>query len=707
LIIEVKHAEVTTNIPQGKSRDMKISEKGMAHIVGMLTNAYKDPMLAVIRENFTNGIDAHKKAGNTAPVRITLPTWDKPNYVVADNGVGMSEDDLNNNYGQYGDSTKLGSNLEAGGFGIGAKSGLAIASQFTVISVKNGRKSVAIITKQATFPKINVISNEPTDEPNGTIVTVPVKDIHDFNYKARDFFRYVDPTTVLVDGEAPSYALESATVVTSTKHPDFKAYTKNTGYGWGQRGESYVIMGNVPYSISEDDLKIAVGNDRTIFNDYVMRTTKYFIIPIGSVSLTLQREGLLYDDKTNAFIKDLMTKFTDSLKETAQAEADAAKTFLDYFRIKRTWQNQCSWKLTYRGKEWEPYLTPSKPTRRILRSVDGSSSHDTHTQISYEEHLPTFFVTGLTADEYTKINSHLTPFLRKRDLGTAVFYITDATEHLKDERTTTSDKFEVIGYEEILKESKEQRKIDRANGMTKVSKKLTYPVLVVADEKIEWLPYDEIPEGSAYALQNESREYLERIIDKIYEHPTYWNATGNVVRVAKAIASLTDFTHVTLIGRQRTEEAFLKRVPKAVNINKVLSEEVPKEFHEISTDEVRDVAAYQNSSWSKIFSTIGDDLTKEIADDTLISLASPSDKVKGAIKRAKEIYTNLTTLRGHYGLGGVKDISSIYDSDLVSNLNQQYPLLSAISGQFYKIPSDHIVAYINSVQSLHKDDVLV
>jgi hypothetical protein len=705
LIIEVKHAEVQTNISQGNARDMKISEKGMAHIVGMLTNAYKDPMLAVIRENFTNGVDAHKKAGNTSPVRVTLPTWDKPNYVVSDNGVGMSEDNLNENYGQYGDSTKLDSNLEAGGFGIGAKSGLAIASQFTVVSVKDGRKSVAIITKQATFPRINVISNEPTDEPNGTIVTVPVKDIHTFNTKAHDFFQYVDPDTVLVDGKTPEYALANADVVTYSKDPNFKAYTKTTN-SWSH-GASYVIMGNVPYSISADDLSNAVGKDRKIINDYVLRSTKYFIIPIGSVSLTLQREGLLYDDKTNAFIKDLLTKFSNALKEDAQAKADAATDFVEYFRLRRAWKNSCNWDLTYKGKTWEPYLSPSKAARRISRDTYGNSQHDMNTHIRYDEQHKTFFVTGLKAEEYTKINGNLTPFLKKRGIVDGVFYITDATEHLKDDRTTSNDNIEVINFEDLLKEAKEQRKIDRANGTTKPSKKLTYPVLVVADGEINWIPYDEIPEGSAYATQMESRETLERVIEKIYEHPTYWRATSNVERTAKAIASLTDFTHVTLIGRQRTEEAFLKRVPKAININKVLAEDVPKEFEEIATDEVRNVAAYQNSSWSKIFTTIGEDLTKDIADDTLISLASPSEKVKGAIKRAKEIYTNLTSLRGHYGLGGVKDISSIYDSDLVSNLNQQYPLLSAISGQFYKIPSDHIVAYINSVQSLHKDDVLV
>jgi hypothetical protein len=708
LKIEVTHAEVITNIPDDDSVDMQVSQKGMAHIVGMLTNAYKDPMMAVIRENFTNGVDAHKKAGFDGPVHVTLPTWDKPNYVVTDNGVGMSKANLKENYGQYGDSTKTDNDIEAGGFGIGAKSGLAIASQFTVVSVKDGIKSVAIITKQAALPKLNVISSEPTNEPNGTIVTVPVKDIHAFNTKAHDFFQYVDPSTVLVNGKTPSYALASADVVTYSKDPNFKAYTKATST-WG-RGASYVIMGNVPYSITEEDLENAVGNDKTVINDYVLRTTKYFIIPIGSVSLTLQREGLLYDDKTNAFIKDLLTKFSNALKEDAQAKADAATSFTEYFKIKRSWQSACNWNLTYKGKSWEPNLRPSETTRRISRSTDGSSTHDMHAQIRFDEWSRTFFVSGLKAEEYTKINNHLTPFLKKRNLTDGIFYVTHGTEHLTDDRTKDNDNIEVISFEDILKEAKEQRKIDRDKGGVKAEpKKLTYPVLVVAENRIDWIPYDKIPEGSAYATQEASREYLQRVIEKIYEDAAYYRTTNNVTKVAEAVSALTDFTHVTLVGRQRTKEAFLKRVPSAVDLNTHLMKDIVTEYKALTTKEVKDVAAYQNSNWSKIFNKIGEDLTATIADDTLKSLASPAAHVKDSIKKLRDMYNGMTNLRGYYGWkdSGVVDLSNTYDTELVTKLNSKYPLLAAIDGRMYKIPNDHIISYINAVQTPTDTDVLV
>lgn len=705
MIIETKHATVESNIPEGtgKRRQMKISEAGMAHIVGVLTKLYKDNELAVIRENFTNGVDAHVRAGvRDVPVQITLPTWDKPNYVVTDFGVGMTEDDLLDVYSQYGESSKLETNEEAGGFGIGAKSGLAIASQFTVVSVKDGMKSVGLITKGSGLPEINVLSNQPTDEAPGTVVSIPVKDIYAFNAKAHEFFRYVDPSTVLVDGETPKYALDEAEVVTSPKYPDFKAYAKLNAYSWNS-GSSYLIMGNVPYLIPEDDIKLALGKQHNSdVNKHIMRMTKYFMVPIGSVDLTPNRESLMYTDKTNELIKDYMDKFADSIKLTAQAKADEATNFTEFFKIKKQWKNSCGWDLTFKGKDWSDTMTLSKTVRRISRCTDGSSSHSFKNNVHFDEYDKQFFVTGLKAEEYTKINGYLTPFLRKRDLTDGVFVVTESTEHLKDERTTDNANIEVIGFEELLKEGKEQRKLDRANGTgTKTEpKKLEYPVLVVADNVIEWIPYNEIPEGQPYAAQDESTEYLERIINAIYDsNSTYNRASNNVTRVATAVGKLTDYTHVVLIGKNRTVEAYKKRVPKSPDLNVLIRDTLVEEYKALMTEDVLEVAAYQNSNWPKILKTLGTDLTQKIADDTITSLESPAQSIKDAIVKLKEMRNNIVTLR--YAYSSLPDVSSVYDNKMIEGLNDKYPLLKALDYRYSHVPADHIVAYINSVQTIN------
>ena len=701
MIIEPKHADVTTNITQGETREMKVSEKGMAHIVGMLTNAYKDPNMAVIRENFTNEVNAHTRAGvKGVPVKITLPTWHNPNCIFQDFGIGMTKKEMFDNYSQYGESTKLETNEEAGGFGIGAKSGLAIASQFTVISVKDGFKSTAIITKQRGLPQINVVSSVPTEESPGTIVTVPVKNVHEFNTKAAEFFSYVDPSTVLVDGKTPKYALDKATVITNPNHPEFKAYAIFDTYGWGS-GASYLIMGNVPYQISEDDLKSALGSDFTSdVNKHIMRMTKYFMAPIGSVELTLNREGLLYSDQTVDFIKDYMEKFAESVKISAQAEADAATDFTEYFKIKRKWQNQCGFKLSYRGEEWSEFLKLSKTVRRISRSTNGSSSHEFLSRISYDEYDSVFFVTGLKAEEYTKINNYLTPFLRSKDLDDGVFYVTEADEHLTDARTVDNSKVTVVDYEELLKEAKAQRKLDRANGTTGTKaapEKIKYPVLIVAENKVEWMPYDTIPEGSPYAEQNGSSEYLERVISKVYEDSRYYNTTNNVSKVCFALSKSTDFSHVVLIGKSRTKAAFLKRVPGSPDLNAFIKDTLIPEYNALFTDEVEEVASYENSNWSSVFRLLGEELTKKIADDTIVSLASPSEHITETIKKAKVLRSSIATLQYAWGL---KNIDYVQGAAKVEELDQKYPLIASLDTDRSNTPSEHIVAYINAVQPL-------
>jgi hypothetical protein len=706
LIIETKNATVETSIPEGmgESREMKVSEAGMIHIVGMLTNAYKDPETAVIRENFTNGVDAHVRAGvRHLPVMVTLPTWDKPNYVVTDNGCGMSKADLLDVYGQYGESSKLSTNEEAGGFGIGAKSGLAISSQFTVVSVKDGIKSVALITKDSGLPKINVLSSNPTDEPNGTIVSIPVKDVYEFRSKARDFFSYVDPASVLVDGEHPKYALDDATEVSHPDDPAFKAYVKMTGRSWGVGG-SYLIMGNVPYSISEEDLSIAMGKTfNSDVNRHIMAMTKYFMAPIGSVDLTLNREGLMYTDKTKDLIKDNMTKLSEAIKTTAQAEADAAEDFYSYFQIKRKWKNQCGWNLSYKGKEWTDSVNLSQSGRKIKRTTNGTSnSNDLINKFYYDSYDKSYLVTGLTGDDYAKINNSLTPFLRGRKEVEGVFILTEATEHLTDERTKGNKMIEIISFEDIIEGAKAQRKLDRANAV-KANKtepeKLKYPVLLINEDKIEWIAYNEIPEGSPYASQDQSSEYLARVIAAIYEKSSY-NATTYVQKVCTALKNLTDYTHIVLVGGARTSDAFLKRVPGSPDLNKILEDKVVTEYKTLLTDEIKSYASYKNSNWSTLFKKLGTNLTDQIKDDRLKSIASAASHTKDTIKKLSEMRSHLGSVKYFYH-SDLPSVNDIRENETIIELNDTYPMISALKYELGNVPGEHIIAYINAVQSLN------
>jgi hypothetical protein len=55
--------------------DFSASLKNLHVLFHIVRNQlYSDPILAVIREYYTNAVDAHKRVGQTAPVRISLPS---------------------------------------------------------------------------------------------------------------------------------------------------------------------------------------------------------------------------------------------------------------------------------------------------------------------------------------------------------------------------------------------------------------------------------------------------------------------------------------------------------------------------------------------------------------------------------------------------------------------------------------------------------
>lgn len=141
------------------------------------SSLYEDKELAVLRELASNGDDGHTAAGKKdTPVVIHLPTELVPELTIVDQGIGMSLEDIKNNYTTYGKSTKRDSNTEIGGFGYGAKSPFAIAQSFTVESTKDGITTIFVNFIDEDGPNYTIISSKQTGNPSGTKVVVPVAD---------------------------------------------------------------------------------------------------------------------------------------------------------------------------------------------------------------------------------------------------------------------------------------------------------------------------------------------------------------------------------------------------------------------------------------------------------------------------------------------------------------------------------------------------
>jgi hypothetical protein len=285
-----------------ESITMRIDSDAMAHVMSQLTALYTNQRLAVMREYSTNAWDSHVEAGRShVPIEVTLPSYEAPFLVIKDTGLGLDVDDLRDIYSSYGTSTKRQSNLVNGMMGFGCKAGLAYATQFQVIAVKDGVKTSALVSKnEQGVGVIDIMSIVPAPTAhNGVTIKVPVPaaDFHAMESTADEFFPYWEKGTVLVNGEQPVSIRDEKT---NAIWIDDNTYVTLGGFGDSHK----IIMGNVAYPAKLP---------RFSFRTNVCVTAW---VNMGDVVFTPSREGLKENDpRTQECVQALHDYVTERLPQ--------------------------------------------------------------------------------------------------------------------------------------------------------------------------------------------------------------------------------------------------------------------------------------------------------------------------------------------------------------------------------------------------------
>ncbi len=297
-----------------------IKQEGLAHIFNVLRNQlYSDKILAVIREYSCNAVDANVEAGCPAtPITVSLPNRLEPMFKVRDNGLGLSDKDIQEIYAFYGESTKRNSNALIGQLGLGSKSAFAYGDNYVINSFVDGVKtSYNAFIDVSQIGQISKLFSVATTEPNGVEIVIPVKDkdIESFKTKAKELFQHfkVRPTIL---GQTLEY---------SKKEVIF------SGSFWKiEKEESYyqvapvAIMGNIGYEINISALDENVGNAFSGLNMY---------FNIGDLEVSASRESLQYTERTK---KALLARFKiviDDIKEQINTLIDNCSTFIEAKRL--------------------------------------------------------------------------------------------------------------------------------------------------------------------------------------------------------------------------------------------------------------------------------------------------------------------------------------------------------------------------------------
>ena len=278
------------------------------HAFSILSKSlYSNPILAVVRELSTNALDSHIMAGcPDKPFDVHLPNSLEPYFSVRDYGVGLTESEVYELYTTYFASgeEKLSSNRLIGGFGLGSKSVFAYTDTATLTIYLNNKRSDYSLVIENGFPQvIKLNSNVSTDEPNGVLIKLPLKDRYDislFEDAAKKVYLYFKVQANILGREYNHVPVE------------YVVKTDEWGIRKENRSNCTIIMGNIPYITNAQGLG---GVD--------------FFCNVGDCEITPSREALNYTNKT----KNKLKLLTDNFKISSQ------KYILDkIFECKTVWE---------------------------------------------------------------------------------------------------------------------------------------------------------------------------------------------------------------------------------------------------------------------------------------------------------------------------------------------------------------------------------
>jgi hypothetical protein len=287
---------------------------------------YSDPIMAVIREYSTNAVDAQVMAGKPdEPILVSLPNQLDCFLKVRDFGAGLSDEEVQDIYASYGESTKRKSQDATGMLGIGCKSGFAYNDSFIVNSYKDGVMTAwnAFIDPSNRGQMAKMGSCEST-EPSGIEIVIPVKhqDIDKFRSKAFHLFSFFKVKPKLANlSELQQKDFE----VVCSRNPIYKG--DNWAY-MGNRQQSCAVMGNIPYPIDYG----VFGNDLKADLVELVRCGIILNFKIGELEFAASREALQYTPFTKKAIVTALENIKKSISESIEK---------DFANCKTLWEAKC------------------------------------------------------------------------------------------------------------------------------------------------------------------------------------------------------------------------------------------------------------------------------------------------------------------------------------------------------------------------------
>lgn len=278
---------------------------------------YSNKPQAIIRELSCNAYDAHVMAGHPdKPFLVHLPCAWEPYLSIEDFGIGLDDDDVNNIYTSYFTSTKTHSNDVIGGLGLGSKTPFSYTDSFTIRARKDSvERLYSAYISDAGSPTVSLISEADTEEPNGVMITLPIRkdDFRTFAREAEKVFAYFKVLPTVTSGEALSLNNSLVTRLDENHGLIVDSNSYNAG-------NVTCVMGNVGYNFRVTDTLLDLKYDRAW--KFLTKTSLTIRFNIGDLSVAANRETISFDDESKEVFVNRIVQIMDDYYKDFQDHID-------------------------------------------------------------------------------------------------------------------------------------------------------------------------------------------------------------------------------------------------------------------------------------------------------------------------------------------------------------------------------------------------
>jgi hypothetical protein len=460
-------------------------------------------------------------------------------------------------------------------------------------------------------------------------------------------------------------------------------------------------MGQVAYALTTDNIEEAAER-LGITSTYQLRSMPvYFKVPIGAVNLTPNREGLLFDDKTNALIDTLIKEYLESVKVSAQAEVDAIENRQEVYAAAAKWTERLGLPMQWNGVDIVTEVKTATPSSTIKRTSWDKSTHGSTYSVRLDQRhdYHKIIVTGKPFDKYKRMSNYITDYMAMMTHSSgATFYFREALDELDNEWVTDNPNITFEDFEDMIQRVKDHRKAERAAAKALLPKelrdrsgKLEYPVLSTDDDVVTMTPYDEIPDGSYYIHANDLTDPSN--FRDLFEGKGY-----NFESVSKALQLIVgEGAYVVFIAKARSVESFKARL-KGTEVTdlKEMAGDVQERINDMMTPEVLRHRTFRlNHMCNRRLALFAPEWIAQIMDEEVRQILTPAtDEVVAQNEEAVALWKSFL----RFGFKGASvTIPDISYSEEEVDTAIKYPLTENTPFHAPLKVQEHMVRYMNMV----------